>query len=178
MNDTLPEEDKNINDELKAALAEAERARDEYLAGWQRAKADFINYKQDERRRFDDTIRYGIEGIIRDMIIVLDTFDFAVRIKAKQPPRAEPDLYAEGVEKEISIIRSQIEDILKKRGVERIPIKPGDPFDPMMMEAMAEIASESPIGTVIEEIEPGYRLYDKILRASRVIVSKGNEILK
>ena len=150
-------------DGLKETLAAAEKARDEYLAGWQRAKADFINYKQDERKHFDDAIKYGVEGIIRDMIGVLDSFDLAIRAFEKSV-MAEKGMY---------LIKSQIEDLLKKRGVEKIPIKPGDPFDPAVMEAMAEIESDQPPGTVAEEIEPGYRLYDKILRASRVIVNKG-----
>ncbi len=173
----MPEEDKNLNkcplpdgsentsseiDELKEILAIAERARDEYLAGWQRSKADFINYKNDERKHFDDAVKYGIEGIIRDMIGVIDSFDLAMRAFEKSGI-AEKGMY---------LIKSQIEDILKKRGVEKIPVKSGDVFDPVVMEAMAEIGSEQPPGTVAEEIEPGYRLYDKILRASRVIVNK------
>ena len=152
-------------DELKEALAAAEKARDEYLAGWQRAKADFANYKKDERKHFDDAVKYGIEGILRDTIGILDNFDLAIRALEKSGA-AEKGMY---------LIKSQIEDILKKRGVEKIPIKPGDPFDPVTMETMAEVISEEPVGVVVEEIEPGYRLYDKILRASRVIVSKGEK---
>ena len=173
----MPEEYKNINmdqsvkgsgdesgdlDELKEMLLIAEKTRDEYLAGWQRSKADFINYKNDERKHFDDAVKYGIEGIIRDMIGVIDSFDLAMRAFEKSGI-ADKGMY---------LIKSQIEDILKKRGVEKIPVKPGDMFDPAVMEAMAEIGSEQPPGTIAEEIEPGYRLYDKILRASRVIVNK------
>ena len=52
-------------------------------------------------------------------------------------------------------------------------VKVGDMFDPAMMEAMTEIESDLPHGAVVEEIEPGYRLHEKVLRASRVIISKG-----
>ena len=164
----MPEENQNLNnasefEELKELLAATEKTRDEYLAGWQRAKADFINYKQDERKHFDDAVKYGIEGILRDMIGILDNFDLAIRALEKSGT-AEKGMY---------LIKSQIEDVLKKRGVEKISIKPGDPFDPVTMETMAETVSEEPAEAVVEEIEPGYRLYDKILRASRVIVSKG-----
>jgi molecular chaperone GrpE len=62
---------------------------------------------------------------------------------------------------------------LKKRGLEKIDVVPGEPFDPGTAEAMTAIDSELPEGTVIEVIEPGYRLYDKVVRAARVIVSKG-----
>lgn len=70
------------------------------------------------------------------------------------------------------MIRSQLADILKKRGVEKISVKTGDKFDSALMEAIAEVESDKPEGTVVEEIEPGWRLHDKILRPARVKVAK------
>jgi molecular chaperone GrpE len=148
---------------LETKLAEAEKQRDEYLAGWQRAKADFINYKKDEMAHLQEAMKYGSEDLIKDLISVMDNFDLGLRAMEKAGP----------VEKGIYLIRSQIEDILKKRGLEKIEIKVGDVFDPAMMEAMTEVESDLPHGTVVEEIEPGYRLHEKVLRASRVIISKG-----
>jgi molecular chaperone GrpE len=150
---------------LSEQLAAAERQRDEYLAGWQRAKADFLNYKKEEMARLQDAIKYGSEDLAKDLISVLDNFDLALRSLERSGP----------VEKGIYLIRSQIEDILKKRGLARMEIKPGDPFDPATMEAMTETPSDLPPGTVAEEIEPGYRLHEKVLRASRVILSKQKE---
>ena len=147
---------------LQEKLAAAEKQRDEYLAGWQRAKADFINYKKEEFAHLQEVARYGSEDLIKDLITVLDNFDLGLRVLEKNGP----------VEKGVYLIRSQIEDILKKRGLEKIAIKPGDAFDPAVAEAMTEVASESPPGTVVEEIEPGYRLHEKVLRAARVIIAK------
>lgn len=145
-------------DELDAV----KKQRDEYLAGWQRAKADFINYKKEEFAHLEEVARYGSEDLIKDLVTVLDNFDLGLRAFEKSGP----------VEKGIYLIRSQIEDILKKRGLEKIILKPGDPFDPTIAEAMTEVASESPPGTIVEEIEPGYKLHDKVLRAARVIIAK------
>ena len=156
----MPEEQ---NENQISELDAAAKQRDEYLAGWQRAKADFINYKKDEMKRLEEVARYGNVDLIKDLISVLDNFDLALRNLEKMGP----------VEKGIYLIRSQIEDILKKRGLERVSLRPGDEFDPAVAEAMTEIPSEHPPGTVAEEIEPGYRLHDKIVRAARVIVSKG-----
>lgn len=149
-------------DEIAAKLAEAEKQRDEYLAGWQRAKADFINYKKEELRHLEEVSKYGNADMIKEMIGIMDNFDLALRTLEKEGP----------VEKGIYIIRSQIEDILKRRGLERIALKPGDAFDPAVAEALSAVESEQPPGTVVEEIEPGYRLYEKVLRPARVIVSK------
>lgn len=146
-----------------ARLAEAEQARDEYLAGWQRAKADLINYRKDEAKRLEDVAKYGSEDLIKDLIGVLDNFDLALRSWEKEGP----------VEKGIYLIRTQIDDILKKRGLSKIDVKEGDPFDPAVAEALTEVPSSLPEGSVVETIEAGYRLHEKVLRPARVIVSKG-----
>lgn len=149
----------------EAKLAEAEKQRDEYLAGWQRAKADLINYKKEEFAHLQEVAQYGSLDLIKDLITVLDNFDLGLRALEKQGP----------VEKGVYLIRSQIEDILKKRGLEKVSVKPGDPFDPSIAEAMAEVESDHSPGTVAEEIEPGYRLHDRVLRAARVIIAKPKE---
>jgi molecular chaperone GrpE len=170
MNDEPQEEvEKEIQkpepNELEAKLAEAEKARDEYLGGWQRTKADFINYKKEEMKHLEDVARYGSEDLIKDLIGVTDNLDLGLRTMEKAGP----------VERGIYLIRSQIEDILKKRGLVKVETKPGDEFDPMIAEAMTEVSSERPPGTIVEQVEPGYRLHEKILRPARVILSKGKE---
>ena len=88
----MDEENKNdapangMADELSEKLAAAEKERDEYRAGWQRAKADFINYKQEETKHLQDAVRYGNEDIIKDMISVLDNFDLGLRALEKSGP--------------------------------------------------------------------------------------------
>ncbi len=147
---------------LEEKLEQCERQKNEYLSGWQRAKADFVNYKKEDTRRMEELMRYGSEDLIRELIVVLDNFDLGLRALEK----------AGAVERGIYMIRSHIEDILKKRGLEKIVVKPGDALDPAVAEAIAEVESEQPPGTIVEEIESGYRLYDKIIRPARVKVSK------
>jgi molecular chaperone GrpE len=147
---------------LAEKLAEAERQRDEYLAGWQRAKADLINYKKEEMKHLDEMARYGNEGLIGDLITVLDNFDLGLRALEKSGP----------VEKGVYLIRSQIEDILRKRGLTKIEVNPGDEFDPNFAEALSVVESDKPPGTIVELIESGYKLHEKVLRPARVIISK------
>lgn len=148
--------------DLTKELEKCQKDRDDYLAGWQRAKADFINYKKDELKRLEEMAHYGNFEIIGELIGVLDNFDLGLAALEKAGP----------VEKGIYIIRSQIEDILKRRGLSRIPIKVGDSFDPAIAEAIAEEESDKPPGSITEEIEVGYRLYDKIIRPARVKIAK------
>ncbi|MBI4086133.1 MAG: nucleotide exchange factor GrpE [Candidatus Liptonbacteria bacterium] len=171
--DKKKEEDKKTADDavkkpepaLEEKLAECEKQRDEYLGGWQRARADFLNYKKDEVRRFEELARFSTEDMLKQLISVLDSFDLGLAALEK----------AGKAEKGIYMIRSQLEDILKQRGLERISVKIGEQFNPMTAEAIAETESDQPAGAVIEEIEPGYRLYDKIVRPARVKIAKRQE---
>lgn len=143
-------------------LTQCEKTRDEYLAGWQRAKADFINYKKEEMERLREMAQYGNEDVLRDVIVVLDSFDLAVRAMEKLGD----------VDNGIYMIRTQLEDILRKRGAERLEVKIGEQLDPSTTEAVAQVESDESPGTVLEEIEAGWKLHDKILRPARVKVSK------
>ncbi len=154
-------------DDLKEQIEEMTVQRDEYLAGWQRAKADFVNYKKEEAVRLQEITQYGSKDLIKDLILILDGYDLALRMTKNNNESV--------IDNGIIIIRSQIEDILKKRGLIKIDIKPGDGFDPMIAEAMVEVESEYPAGSIVEVAEPGYRLYEKVLRPARVIVSKGEK---
>jgi len=143
-------------------LEKVKKERDEYLDGWKRAKADFINYKKEELSRFEEMAKYSNEDLIEEMITVLDNFDLGLAALEKSGP----------IEKGIYMIRTQIEDILKRRGLKKINVRIGDLFDPNLSEAIAEVESEKPPETIIEIIEPGYRLSEKIIRPTRVKVSK------
>jgi molecular chaperone GrpE (heat shock protein) len=156
---SLPEP---TTDELKQQLDEAIAQRDEYLNGWQRAKADFMNYKKGEAKNLDDLSKYGNEKIIKELLSILQTFDLALE-----------DMQKKGaVDKGIELIRSQFEDVLKRRGIEKIELKPGDMFDPATAEAMMEVEADGPPGSIVEIMEPGYRLHEKVLRAAKVSINK------
>jgi molecular chaperone GrpE len=149
--------------DIAKQLEEVTKQRDQFLDGWQRAKADYLNYKKEENGRLDQIAKYTNEDMMREMVSVLDSFDLGLRALES----------AGAVEKGVYMIRAQIEDILKRRGLLRFTVSPGDPFDPKTAEAFAEIESEQPPGTIAQEIEPGYKLYDKVIRPARVTLSKG-----
>ena len=172
MEEPTKQEEKNIEEKLKDCEAKC----DEYLAGWQRAKADFINYKKDEAARLQEVVRYHTEELMRELIGVVDSFNLAI---SYMEMRATPTSAALGseprpesvgaekqgpVEKGVYMIKVQLEDILKRWGLQKIEVKTGEQFNPAFHEAVGEQESEKPPGTILEEIEPGYRLYDKIIR--------------
>ena len=67
-------------------LVKCQREREEYLAGWQRAKADFINYKKDETTRLTEMLRYAQEDLLLDFITVLDSFDLGLAALERPAP--------------------------------------------------------------------------------------------
>ncbi len=162
-----PEKEQTIDElenqieNLKQKLEKAEKDRDEYLAGWQRARADFSNYRKDEAERFKEFIQYSNEGLIKDLIPVLDSFDLAIETLEKSGP----------VDKGIYMIRTKLEDVLKDYGLTRINIEVGKPFDPSIEEAILQVESDEGAGNVLEEIEAGYKLNDKVIRPVRVKVA-------
>lgn len=137
--------------------------RDEYLDGWKRAKADFINYKKDELRRLEQVVHFASEDIMRDMITVLDSFDLALASMKKDDP----------AEKGIYLIRSKLEKVLKDKGLNKIDVEVGDKFDPTYHESIGVIEKESGKSeTIAEELETGYMLHKKVIRAARVKIYK------
>ena len=147
---------------LKSELVRSEKERHEYLDGWQRAKADLINYKKDEGKRFEEMGQFVGMGLIQELLPVLDSFDMAMA------HGMTPE-----IEKGILLIRSQLMDVLKKKGIEEIAVSPGDGFNPAMHESMGEAESDHAAGTVANIIQKGYMLAGRVIRPARVRLSKG-----
>lgn len=148
-------------DDLKKKLEESENAKEEYLSGWQRAKADFLNYRKDEAERFREFIKYSNEELIKDLIPVLDSFDLAIATLEKSG----------GVDKGIYMIKAKLEDVLKNYGLSKIKVEINKPLDPSIAEPILEVEDDEQAGNVLEEIEAGYKLHDKVIRAARVKVA-------
>ena len=146
------------------AADECKRERDEYLDGWKRAKADLINYKREESERISYAMKTGHERVMKDVIAVLDSMDLGLLSLADDNP----------AKKGMFLIKAQLEDSLKRHGLERIAVEAGETFDPLKHEAVGMIESAFPDGAVAEEVERGYSLYGKVVRPCRVRVSKGH----
>ena len=144
-------------------LDRARTERDEYLNGWKRAKADLLNYQKDEAKRLEEIARFGSEDILRDVIAVIDSLNLAFQATERSGGKIDQGL---------TLIKNQLADILKKRGVVQIEVKVGDVYNPMYHEAIGMIQLEDKMksGTVAEVVENGYTLHNYVLKASRVKV--------
>jgi len=150
-------------EDLKNELEKLQKDKDEYLNGWKRAKADLINYQKDEAKRFEEIMQYATEAMVRDLIPVLDSFELGIAALEKNGP----------VDKGVYIIKTQLEEALKKKGLEKIKVSAGDAFDPAKHESIGVVTIEGiESGKIGEVIESGYALNEKVVRPTRVKLSK------
>ena len=142
--------------------AEVQEWKDKFL----RAKADLANYQRRSEKERAEALRYASAGLIRSLLAVLDNLERVIA-SAEEDPGNGPALL-EGVK----LTLDSFFKVLKEANVQRIEAE-GMPFDPQVHEAMLEQPSAGhPERTVLKEAQKGYRLHDRVLRPSRVIVSK------
>lgn len=158
----------NEVEELQKALAEEKQRSESNLAGWQRAQADFANYKRFAEQDKAETCKYASAGLLAVILPVLDDFDRAL---AAIPEEAASQPWVEG----LYLFDRKFKDTLLKQGVTRIQAL-GMEFDPYIMDALGTVAGEKDI--VVQEVERGYKLQDKVIRPARVIVGNGEEDIK
>jgi molecular chaperone GrpE len=145
------------------ALAEEKKKAEEYLANWQRAQADFINYRrrtEQERQEFNS---FANASLIRGLLPVLDDLERA--LNAIPEEYSEHD-WVEGVR----LVERKFKTSLEGQGVKPI-LTLGMAFDPNLHEALRQDKGKE--GMVISEVQKGYTLHDKLLRPARVIVGNG-----
>ncbi len=184
----IPEDDTGAIDEkikkikkIKDKLKKCQKEKEEYLAGWQRAKADLINYKKEQEQKISDYYRFANQGLILEILMVLDSFELALKHidkAAKGLPRLPRFGEAGGKageprhgREEIAQIYNQLKNTLKNQGLEEIEAI-GEKFNPELHESVEEIKSKEKQGIVVEEIQKGYKLNNKVIRPSKVKISK------
>jgi molecular chaperone GrpE len=150
------------NTELEKIKAE----RDEYLAGWQRAKADFSNAKKQWEATMKEFRTMANEGLIEELLPVLSSFEMAFANKEAWE-KADKN-WRTGVE----YIYNQIKGVLDQNGLKEInPV--GEKFDPNVHEAVKyESLEDKKENTVISVVEKGYKLGAKLIRPAKVVVSE------
>ncbi len=150
---------------LKKALAEAKAQTEANLSGWQRAQADFINYKRRTEQEKDETGKSANAALILNLLPILDDLERAL---STIPPESAEQSWVDG----IRLIERKCKAYLEAQGL--APIKAdGEPFDPRFHEALKQDRGKE--GIVIRELERGYMLRDRVLRPSKVIVGNGEQ---
>ena len=157
-----PAEPSETDDGTDGLQADLDRFRDLAL----RSQADFENYKKRAAREKDDAIKYANKSLLERLVPIVDNFELG--LEAARAEAEESPIYSG-----MSLVLKQLNDFLAENGVQPIEAE-GHRFDPNLHEAIAhEPSKEVPEGNVIRQTRRGYRLRDRLLRPSTVVVSSG-----
>ena len=150
---------------LKQGLAECQAQAQEYLDGWQRSRAEFANYRKRMEREQAQAYQNATGQVIKRYLEVLDDLERALK---NRPQEGEGAAWSNGIE----LIYRKLLTYLESQGVQPMQAE-GQTFDPNLHEAVTlEESPQHESGQIIEVLQPGYMLGDKILRPAMVRVAK------
>jgi len=148
---------------LKQALAEEKQKAENYLANWQRAQADFINYRRRSEQEKEEISKFANSVLILNLLPILDDLERAL---TSIPSNLAKLSWVDG----IRLIERKLQASLEAQGLS--PIKAlGEPFDPKFHEAAMHGKGKE--GIVIAELQKGYKLHDRVVRPTMVVVGEG-----
>jgi len=156
-----PESQKGTED-LQKQIDSLKKEKDDIFAKFQRVAADYDNYQKRSAKQITDNIAYEKDKLIRALLPVLDDLE---RVLAHTDN-------AEAVAKGVSIVYEHLKGVLRAQGVEEIE-SAGVIFDPACHQALTQrTEQDKEDGVVLEELQKGYKLDGRVIRASRVAVNK------
>jgi molecular chaperone GrpE len=157
-------EDQDDIDFLRSQLEEERQKAEDYLEHWKRTAAEFSNYRKRNDRERDDLVKFSNALLITKLLPILDDFERAFQTL---PTEFRHLTWVDG----IALIARKLDAILGQEGVTLIEAE-GKPFDPNFHSAiMHEETSEHEDGIVLEELQKGYQLNDRVLRPTLVKVA-------
>ena len=160
---TRPDKAEQAVAELEERLALLERERDEYLSDLKRVAAEFDNFRKRAARDHESLVSRAHERLVKELLPVLDDLERALEA-AEQHEEAK-------LEDGVRLVHRELRGTLEKEGLVEIETDGG--FDPHVHEALLTQPSEQDDGAILEVIQKGYRLGDRVLRPARVVISQG-----
>lgn len=152
---------------LRTALEEAEAHAAEYLDGWQRARAEFANFRRRQEQQRRQMQAAAKAGVLLQLLPVMDDLKRALEAV---PEESEEEPWVSGVEQ----VQRKWQVALERLGLSTMPVEAGETFDPAYHEALThEPNEEVEAGHIIQVVQPGYQVDDTVLRPALVRVSSG-----
>lgn len=148
---------------LEELLADAETKLQEQKDAWLRALADAENARKRAQADISAAHKYGVERIAEALVPVMDSLQAALADESKDPATLR-----DGVE----LTAKQLGTAFEKAGLAAIDPAPGEKFDPHYHQAMAAVEADAAPNTVLQVMQKGYRLHDRLIRPALVTVAK------
>ncbi|HEY8773469.1 MAG TPA: nucleotide exchange factor GrpE [Gaiellaceae bacterium] len=160
---TDPQAGGSVPEVAEESIAALERERDEYLDSLQRLKAEFDNYRKRAAREQESLSSRASESLLKELLPVLDDLERALAA-AEHHEEAE-------LEDGVRLVHRALLDVMRKHGLELI--ETDGAFDPHVHEALlAQPVEDAEPGSVVQVLQKGYRLGDRVLRPARVVVAE------
>ena len=167
--DARPTEEQRVDEAPRSdeadALAAAAKERDEYLEALQRLKAEFDNYRKRVARDQQELAARAHERLVKELVPVLDDLERALEAASEH----EEAKLEEGVR----LVHRSLADLLAREGL--IEVETDGKFDPHTQEALLSQPSDEEEGSVIQVLQKGYSLGERVVRPARVVISAGPE---
>jgi molecular chaperone GrpE len=151
--------------QLEEQLAQLEAERDEHLNDLKRVAADFENYRKRVARDQESLVARAHERLVKELLPVLDGLELALD--------ASRDTGTRSVEEGVKLVHEELKAALTREGLAEI--ETNGRFDPHVHEALLSQPSEAEEGSVLEVVQKGYRLGDRVVRPARVVVAAPQE---
>ena len=152
---------------LRQQWAELQTKADEYLDGWQRSRAELINFRRRQEKLQENIRQQANARLMTNLLPVLDDLERAFE---SVPEKVNEHPWVKG----LSLVHNKVCNVLKKEGLSEMEVQPGDEFDPTYHQAILhEPSTEFDKGQIVQVFNKGYKLKDVILRPAIVQVSSG-----
>lgn len=166
----LEEAQKKI-DELTQSIDVLTKQNEDYLDGWKRAKADYINFKNDQEKRSKELAQFASLSLVMQLLPIAEHFRKAFGFLTDELKTSE---WVKGIEQ----IYRQLKEVLKGMGIEEMESVVGSAFDPSVHQAVGnERRDDFGDAVVTQEVEGGYTFHGKVIMPSKVIVNKKEQQL-
>jgi molecular chaperone GrpE len=142
-------------------LAALEAERDEAIDRWKRAAADFDNFRKRAARERDEYVTLANERLVKELLPILDDLERALAAVGEHEEAT--------VEEGVRLVHRSLALLLQRNGVEEISTD--GQFDPHVHEALLSQPSEAEEGSVIDVVQKGYKLGDRVVRPARVVIA-------
>lgn len=161
-------------DQFKQKITELENNLSQYKDQLLRKAAEFENYKKRVGNDYSSIVKFSNEELIESLLPVIDDFERSMKMRKNTDDQVDTDnetTFMKGVD----LIHNKLMKILESRGLKHFEVV-GVPFDPQYHDALLQVYKDDlPPHTVIEEIDKGYMLHDKVIRHAKVIVSSDSQ---
>jgi molecular chaperone GrpE len=162
-NQPLPGIEEASADALETRLVEAEKQRDEHLASWQRAQADYQNLRRRLQSDIDAAVQRAKAPLLSELLLVLDYLDMALAAPVTTPE-------GKNLHAGVQMTKSQLARAVEREGVR--PVPESGPFDPSVHDAVERIETRDvPDGEIVETVRRGYMQGTQVLRPAQVKVA-------